>query len=108
MLHMLHTSRQSADTLLSLEFHIPPGMLCTSIKISVVYKGVFTARGYILGRLAVGLYRVPENTTTNDDDNNNNSSDDDKVAALPPISVGYAPASECELVRTWPRDTVTP
>ena len=86
-------------------------MLCTSIKISVVYKGVFTARGYILGRLAVGLYRVPENTTTNDNNNNNNnnnSSDDDKVAALPPISVGYAPASECELVRTWPRDTVTP
>ena len=68
------------------EFHIPEGMHCLQIKVSVVYKGVFTARGYILGRLAVGLYRVPEV-----------DSNDAEAVPIPPIPVGYAPASLCEL-----------
>jgi hypothetical protein len=79
------------------EFHIPENMNVISLKVSVVYKGVFTARGYILGRLAVGLYRVPmeiteettEDVTTNDETKTN--------VQAPPIPVGYAPSSLCAL-----------
>ena len=92
-------------------------MLATRIKISVVYKGVFTARGYILGRLAVGLYRVPEPIAEGGDEEGTGGGSGKGEgegagkggvgggggkggvggSAVPPIPVGYSPASLCEL-----------
>ena len=84
------------------EFHVPTDMLATTLKISVVYKGVFTARGYILGRLAVGLYRVPEPVAAGDDEGGEGAGGEGAGGegaggAVPPIPVGYSPASMCEL-----------
>ena len=84
------------------EFHVPKNMLATRIKISVVYKGVFTARGYILGRLAVGLYRVPEPIAEGGDEEGAGGGSGEGEggvggSAVPPIPVGYSPASLCEL-----------
>ena len=60
------------------EFSVPDHYLCTRLKIVCVFKGVFTARGYILGRLAAALYRIPADGS-------------------PPLSIGFAPTEEVQL-----------
>ena len=42
------------------EFVIPEATMALDLKVSVVYKGTFQQRGYVLGRLAAALYRLPE------------------------------------------------
>ena len=42
------------------EFVIPEGTMALDLKVSIVYKGTFQQRGYVLGRLAAALYRLPE------------------------------------------------
>ncbi len=70
------------------EFRVPQEMLSTEIKVSFTYKGVFTARGYILGRLAVGMYRVP---------GSEEAAPGSAQIDVPPVPIGYAPVDSCEL-----------
>ena len=44
----------------------------------IIFKGVFTMRGYILGRISAALYRVPEDGSL-------------------PVAVGYSPMESCKL-----------
>merc|ERR1712196_655664 len=54
------------------EFVVPDNIKSIELRTIVVFKGVFTMRGYILGRISAALYRVPEDGS-------------------PPVSVGYSP-----------------
>eukprot|EP01041_Mallomonas_annulata_P002218 gene2218-4307_t len=63
----------------SLRFEVPhrEDLCILDITVSVVFQGVFGTRGYKLGRLAGGLFRLPD--------------EKDKATSLLPRSVGYAP-----------------
>jgi hypothetical protein len=60
------------------EFVVPENVKSIELRSIIVFKGVFTMRGYILGRISAALYRVPEDGS-------------------PPVSVGYSPAAQCKL-----------
>ena len=60
------------------EFIVPESPKGLELRTVIIFKGVFTMRGYILGRISAALYRVPEDGS-------------------PPVSVGYSPMESCKL-----------
>ena len=54
-----------------------------SLSVTVVYRGVFTARGFRFGRLAVALFRLPTDDATGEHRS--------------PVSVGFAPYASQQL-----------
>jgi hypothetical protein len=62
------------------------------ITVSIVYQGDFSTKGYKLGRIAVGLFRLVESNNSKTSASSSNNSI--------PVSVGYAPYSVQQLNST--------